>query len=347
MVLSKKGFELQFHWIFIMIAGALILAFFFSVAQKQRSLSQEKLSLTLASDVENIFTGAIVSRGTAQVLPVPPQGIAFECSEGCACRFSIGRASRDFGDKVMFAPALLSGQDVVVWAVEWKQPYRVTNFLFLTNPDIKYYFVYNDADQQSKNVLEQLTKNLPPLVNYEKITDENLPSVENEDYDSVVFVLLNVKPVTLDSSFRKADVRAVEVINVPPQAHLNFYRNNGAELVYEKAWPIIDLTAIYAAIFADSPKMYECGMKSAFKKMSYVSELYAERAEVLEADAIAAEKTWCVYENSVSSLREQKNLAKSLVSSLEQSKIAQLNPLMNELDKQNRVLVQQSCPEMF
>ncbi len=347
MVLSRKGFELQFHWIFIMIAGALILAFFFTVAQKQRALSQEKLSLTLASDIENIFTGAIVSKGTAQILPVPPQGIAFECSEGCACRFSIERASRDFGDKVMFAPAFLSDQDVVVWAVEWKQPYRVTNFLFLTNPNVKYYLVYNDADQLSKNLLEQLTKNLPPLIDYEKITDENLPSVQNEDYELAVFVLLNVKPATLDSSFRKADVRAVEVINVPPQARLNFYRNDGVNLVYEAAWPIIDLTAIYAAIFADSAKMYECGMKSAFRKMSYISELYAERAEVLEADAIEAEKIWCVYEDSVSALREQRNLAKSLVASLEQSKIAQLNPLMQELDRKNRVLVQQSCPEMF
>jgi hypothetical protein len=93
--MNKKGFELQFHWIFVLIAGALILSFFFMVANKQKNLSQDRLQLTLATEIENIFTGAIISRGTAQKMPTPPQGITFECTEGCECKYGIGRATKE------------------------------------------------------------------------------------------------------------------------------------------------------------------------------------------------------------------------------------------------------------
>ena len=159
--MAKKGIEAQFHWIFVLIAGALILAFFFSVAMKQRALSQEKLQLTLSSDVENIFTAAIVSKGTAQKVPVPPQGIAFECTQGCACEFRIARAPRQFGDKAIFAPDFLGEQDLTVWALAFGLPYRATNFLYLTNPNIKYYFV-KDEQQASKNLFQQITKKKGP-----------------------------------------------------------------------------------------------------------------------------------------------------------------------------------------
>src|SRR3990172_10512018 len=156
----KAQFEMQFHWIFVLVAGALILAFFFTVAHRQRAISTERLQLTLATDIENIFTGAIVSRGTAQSLPVPPQGIAFDCTEGCDCAFRIGNAQRSFGDKSLFAQDILEERKIKVWAQELKMPYRATNFLYLTNPNIKYYFVYNEGDTTQ---LQQLSKHIPLL----------------------------------------------------------------------------------------------------------------------------------------------------------------------------------------
>ncbi len=345
-MVMKKGFELQFHWIFVMIAGALILAFFFTVAQKQRTLSQEKLALTLSTDIENIFTGAIVSKGTAQKLPVPPQGLAFECSEGCDCSFRVGRAARSFGDKVMFAPGLVEGQDLTVWSLEWKQPYRVTNFLLVTNPDTKYYFVYDESNVQSKVLFEQLAERLPPLIEYESVTSGRLSDVVYEGHERTVFVLLNLVPGVVDRSFRRADVRLVEVQSVA-QPRLSFYYNDGVDMKLEATWPIIDVTSIYAAIFADTATMYECGLKSAFKKMAYIADIYAKRGSELEAAAIDAEMVWCSYGAAVSRLQEQGGLAKELANRLDVTTIARLNPVMHELDRLNRDLVQQSCPELF
>jgi len=352
-----------------MVAGGLILAFFFSVAHKQKELSQERLQLTLATDIENIFTGAIVSRGTAQRLPVPPQGIAFECTQGCECRFRIGNAPRDFGDKAMFAPSILKDQDITVWANELKLPYRVTNFLYLTNPNIKYYFVHDD-ESTSKLLLQQLAKNIPPLIEYENITKTQLTSIKEEDYQHTKFVLLNVQPATLDESFAKASVSAIRI----DEYSVQFYTKDNRETTLQ-AGPILSYVGtpgLYAAIFSEDATMYECGMRTAFRKLSYVSKLYAERAAVLEAKAIETNKTWCIYGAPTTGnvcastndaekcktpasptipvidlLCQQHSCGKILASKLDKSMLTPLNSLKQNLDAANRNYLQQSCPELF
>jgi len=356
--MNKKGIELQFHWIFILIAGALILGFFFSVANKQKNLSQEKLELTLATDIDNILTQAIVSRGTAQPLPVPPQGIAFECTEGCECRFRIEKATKNFGDKPIFAPSYLKDQELTVWALELKLPYRITNFLYITNPNIKYYLVYEE-ETTSKSLLHQLKKGIPPLIQYETITQQQMTSTKEEDYQHTKFVLLNVEPTTLDYSFKKASASAIKV---DPNG-ITFYEKDGTTLTSTKYLSYAGLPSIYAAIFAEDSTMYECGLKTAFRKLGYISKIYAERAAELEQKATETGKTWCVYGNIgkceeedcsaaasatvIQLLCQQNACAKNLANQLDQSALANLNTLKSLLDSANRNFIQQSCPELF
>ena len=359
----RAQFEMQFHWIFILIAGGLILAFFFTVANKQRAISQEKLQLTLATDIENIFTGAIVSKGTAQSLPVPPQGIVFECTEGCDCSFRVERAPRSFGDKSLFAPEILKERKIKVWAQELKMPYRATNFLYLTNPNIKYYFVYNEGDT---TLLQQLTKQIPLLreedqlvsfMEYENITTTQITSLKAEEYQHIKFIFLNANPPTLDDSFKKQSYSAIKI---DPQG-VAFYEKDGTRFRNVRTLSYIGLPTLYAAIFAQDHTMYTCGLRTAFRKLSYVAQLYAERAAELQEKSIEAGRDWCNYGaidpakpcegadpgTVIGMLCEQHKLASELSTNLDQSKIIQLSPLMQQLDSKNRNFVQQSCPELF
>ncbi len=363
---KRAQFEMQFHWIFILIAGALILAFFFTVAHRQRAISTERLQLTLATDIENIFTGAIVSKGTAQSLPVPPQGIAFECTEGCDCAFRIGNAQRNYGDKSLFAPDILEERNIKVWAQELKIPYRATNFLYLTNPNIKYYFVYNEGDTTQ---LQQLTKHIPLLreedqivsfMDYENITTTQITSLKAEDYQHTKFVFLNVNPstTTLDDSFKKKSFSAIKI----DEQGVTFYeKKDGTEFRNVRTLSYIGIPSLYAAIFAHDYVMYSCGLRTAFRKLSYVSQIYAERAAELQEKSIEAGRDWCNYgaidpaqpcEESdpstvIGMLCEQHKLAKELSTNIEKTKIDRLSPLMQYLDSKNRNFIQQSCPELF
>jgi hypothetical protein len=294
----------------------------------------------------------------APKLPVPPQGIAFECTEGCECKFKIANAGQDFGDKSMFSPALLEGQDIIVWSLELKLPYRVTNFLYLTNPNIKYYFVYNE---QSKALLEQLTKSIPPLIEYEKIKLEQMSGVKYEDYQDTRFVLLGEdipSQIELDYSFKKESASAVKITPIA----VHFYTKDGQELVQGGFLSYAGLPSLYAAIFSEDETMYKCGLKTAFRKLSYVSKLYAERAAELENETLNAGKTWCTYglieqcdnaqcESPASSmiglLCQQHACAKELANQLNPDYITKISITKEHLDSANRNFLQQSCPEIF
>lgn len=350
--MSKRGFELQFHWIFVLIAGALILTFFFNVAYKQKDISQQKLQLTLITDVEDIFTGAVLSKETAQSLPVPPQGIAFECTETCDCRFRIDTAVKEFGDKAIFAPALLKDQNLIVWAVGLKLPYRTTNLLYITNPNIKYYFVY---DETKKQLLDETTKTIPPLIEYEKITMGQMAGIKEQDYQHTKFVLFDVSPTSLDDSFKRASASAIKI----DQNGVTFYEKSGLQFTPVKILSYAGMPSIYAAIFAEDATMYECGLRTAFRKLSYISKIYAERAAELEQKAIEANMTWCVYgagttevcdgaTSIIGMLCEQQKYSEELASKgLNNALVVKITNLKTSLDSMNRNYLQQSCPEIF
>jgi len=62
MAIKKKGvIEVQFNWIFILIIGAIILFFFFSIVKTQKTVSEKKISTTVRRDIRAILTGAGVS----------------------------------------------------------------------------------------------------------------------------------------------------------------------------------------------------------------------------------------------------------------------------------------------
>ena len=59
---NKKGvIEVQFNWVFIIIIGAVIIAFFVNMSMKQKGVSEEKLSVTIAEHMKTILTGAEVT----------------------------------------------------------------------------------------------------------------------------------------------------------------------------------------------------------------------------------------------------------------------------------------------
>jgi len=342
MIRQKRGFELQFHWIFVLVAGGLIIAFFFAFAVKQRSVSVEKLSLTLSADVENILTSAYVSSGTAQVLPVPPQGIAFECSEGCDCFFRISRASRPFGGKVMFAPSFLEDEDLVVWSVPWNVPFRATNFLFVTNPLVKYFFVYDPSDSFGSSLVSKLQKVIPESVDACFVSSSDV--VVNEGFSLTRFVFLNIEPYSLDASFKKADVSAV---SVGPSV-VTFYEKIRNKLFFTPVGTsgYSGLPMVLAAVFSNDAVMFECNVKSAFRRLSYVSGIYADRARKLQSLASSFGRV-CVYEPSVNYLEDMSGVARQLSESIDVSALSRFSSLIGDLDRVNRDVIEQSCPELF
>ena len=77
-MLSKKAqTEVQFHWIFILIVGAIILAFFVSLAVWYKGQQESKLEQTMVFKLQSLFRAAMESPRTAKPLTIPGTRLTF------------------------------------------------------------------------------------------------------------------------------------------------------------------------------------------------------------------------------------------------------------------------------
>ena len=100
MLYQKRGaVEIQFNWIFILIIGALILTFFFAIAQKQKQLSERRLGADISSELDLLFTGQGVSSNTISVMNIPNVPIKVSCDD-----YTLFNVPRRLGNTIIFSP---------------------------------------------------------------------------------------------------------------------------------------------------------------------------------------------------------------------------------------------------
>jgi hypothetical protein len=344
----KGQFEVQFNWIFILIAGAVILAFFFSIVLKQRTISEEKLALTLANELDAITTGASIAKGAAQRLALPKAGIDFQCSDDCACTFNIGRVSKDNRDKLIFAPHHIEGDDIVFWTLDWNVPFRATNFLFVTNDRVKYFFV-NDDSAESQQLVAKVKALLPEQANADFVTLEDVDCsdgecVKNENYVRVKFVFLSTDPnfggLQLDDSFSDTELAAA---HITPGVITFFKRVSKVSPDFDEATSFYagDAT-LFAAIFSDDEAMYRCNMQSALGRLSYVSNILETRVNTFREDPLLLDH--CSY--NTGTIENIGRIASEQHTILNEG-LGELQGLSSTLIDENEVLLRQSCPTIY
>lgn len=344
--MKKRGLEMQAHWIFILIAGAIILAFFFSVVVKQKALSEQKISIALSSNMGAVFSGAIESKGTAQLLSVPKQGIIFSCSEACECSFWIGGKATQFGDKIIFAPNTVIGQDAVAWSNEWKLPFRAANFLYITNPNVRYYFVYVPGTS-GERLLAGINKSLPPGLNAGFLAGPDVSSVPYGGFQETRFVFLDVpdsdvRLEKLSRDFRKKKVSAVNI----RQNTVTFYEKMPGELYFTSGVsPFVGEALLFAAVFAADKQMYDCGLQSSFAKLNRVANVIHGRAVQIQKN-LSLSKPECVY--VLDDLRVLADLSGRFSVSMDfLQSIGGITNAANSVERENKNLILLSCPEMY
>ena len=285
--MHKKGVEIQFNWIFILIVGAIILTFFIVIVQKQRQYTEEGIAETMQSDLQTIFTSSQVSIRTASIIEISPQIVEFKCEQGTS-GFRIGNQNI-IGFPYSFAPDKIKSDrnTISAYAYDWSVPYRATNFLYVTSPDVRYVLVGSSDDTK---LIDDL---LPPryiekdgkqrlFMNKEITTPELLSSVKNQNNYKAKFVFINQQGLEeIDDSFEDSDVSAIN-ININ-EMKIDFYKkSSGNTSIFERQIGYLGEAGILAAIFAEDSYMYECGMNNAFQKLVAVSDIYYKRTEQLK-----------------------------------------------------------------
>jgi hypothetical protein len=280
---SRGQIQVTFNWVFILIAGAVILLFFIGIVVKQKDVSEQRLNEDVVSVMESIFTGAGVSEKTKN--SISTSGLAdytfyFSCEEGVS-EYGIKDRPARTQDNIMplFSPKELKTTNMLTLSLPYKMPYKSADLLFVTSDNTKYYLT------GSGNGFWEEFMNSTEGFNIEYVPSINLPEIDAGKNFQVRIIDLDGDKI-LDGGevpenllvFEDDKITAVSFIT---SEMVDYFEKDGN--VWRKTnqnhVQIISLdgerdAAKYAAIFSGDETIYMCNMKKAFQRLEYVTRVY-------------------------------------------------------------------------
>lgn len=278
---KKAQMEFTFHWIYIAIAGAIILLFFTGIVVRQSRVSEEKLSSEVTRIMESILTGAGVSEKTKNIIDA--SGLVryilyFDCDAGVSEFGIVGKPSRSQNAiDPIFAPKELWGTKIITWSLPYQFPFKVTDFLFVSSSNIQYYIVGDDPVfiNEFLNATEAFNRRF--VLELNEIDASGNIQVRIIDVGGMHVPAVGI-PNSL-RSFKDKDVTAVVFGSARREADFYVKDDTSWKKLNSEPVRIVSLggerdAAKYAAIFSGDDKTYRCNMGKAFRRLELVTEAY-------------------------------------------------------------------------
>lgn len=266
--MEKRGvIEIQMHWIFVIIAGAIILAFFIGIVAKQRSISGKELIFDITTDLDLIFSSARVSEGSITDIDIPELELNFDCRD-----YWIEGQKKPLKTKPVFASDKIIGNKILLWSLAWKMPFKVDTFLYVTSPQVRFVFIDAPAG---------LYNRIPEKINKENIASSELARLTDMENYKVKFILFdnNFNEMDFPAWIRKYDSVAVAVDSA--EEKLTYY-------TYTNTWKkqgetfYLGEESLLGSFFSDNIDDYNCVMDKALRELNAVAGIYAERTKLLD-----------------------------------------------------------------
>ncbi len=365
MIKQKKGIvEVQFNWLFILIVGVIILLFFVSLTQWYRGSKEKELASDVLYKLDNILTGAQISSRSASQIDMPSIGLVFscdpdECSDyGCASsiEFEGSGIAEDTAMDIIFSQESLKTELLDAWSLDWNVAYKVTNFLYLSTPDIKYYLVYDPDDTTS----EDFAKSVFSKIGENKYLDVKLidgSEVEDQEYNGESFVrfVLFYLPAATDSidvsqSMQKSnkwDVLFVDGDEV--SGHVMFSMVSGGLMKPDetKDYPYLGLPSLIGAIYSQDFDDYKCNMRKALLRLRAVNDIYLERTKKLYDYYAGDMQCEFYYDTETTDQFEAIKSALADPGNLQASDISSIVSAVDNIKNYNSQANIRSCPRIY
>lgn len=252
--MSKGQIEVTFNWLFVMIAGAAIMFFFYNLINFEVDSTRDQIDRTVSERVRSVFSSLGSTSDSFQIQRGFSQVLEFSCLEN-SHRFGIQGASSDveLRSELVFTPPLLGGGELLSSSKSLRIPYKVENVVYLADRSTRYIFI-NDAGQFNDFEEDFETRNLDT----EKLA---LSSLEESGYRLTVFILPDgFQENSLEEEDFDFDYSVVSVVDFDD---LQF--NNA---IFRRGF-----------ILSGGSEVYDCVERKAFEQIKISSAIYANRTE--------------------------------------------------------------------
>ena len=325
---SKKGVvEIQFNWIFVLIAGAIIISIFTTIIVKQKDISQASADSLLIKSIDAIISGSESIPGTVKQTAIPKTKIEFRCNG-----YSIGDFSKQFNAMNVFAPSVLEGNSIITLTLDWNVPYRVASLVYLTSPRIRYVFIMDSDDIFANAIFDMI----PGKINKEKYID--IGRIPDKNGYEARIIFFNPPPSGIPDNLKGA--KKITALQIDKDRNAIQFFND--EFKPTEGFSYAGEPTLLGAIFTDDPAIYKCSMKNAFKKLNIVSEIYQDKIDKLKITS----EDYCKPLYNIVSTTNIIDKSKDY-NLLDNSKVTAINNAAKELEIQNYNLLKKSCPLIY
>ncbi len=319
----KKAQGAQFNWIFVILAGGIILGFFVLFTAKFVDLQQQKANFLVAKNIEN----------NIQILKTSSTDLYCESGADENC-FSLGEKTKlefycqdgnnklrinnkldhDLKGETLYAPTALATKDLDFWVKPWNYPFHIANFVFINSPDKRFYIIFDQSTSDFVNLLD-----IPVIFKIEKIPSSKINSILPNS--RVLFITAAEPPESVVSSLKSKKI-ASSFINIEKNK-LKFYDAEEKEIDY------FGEAELLGSIFSDSTFNFLCNQVQGKKQLSQISQIYQQKARLLSQFSSPS----CFYVQIHNTLKQ-----------FSENPTEELKEL---LIKQNQDLISSGCKEVF
>jgi len=354
---NHAAIQVSLHWLFVMVVGAVILIFFLSIVMQQRRISEENQLFELRNTMNSYIEGGRgLDRGLISVSTFGAE-IEYECSligVGCSCNLIFNnKISLNLDNNVVFAPSDLGEDNIFLSTSPWRSPYKVTNFVYLINPEERFILVYDSSDSSLKKKVEDIFYNeLPDSIDKQLIPSSLREPIEFKDLNFprrkvIIFGKLpnNVPPQLPEFANNKNTF----IVNIPfvlaESDKVNFYSYNELTDRFEpetQSFYVGD-SSLIGSFYIDNSQNYDCAMQKAFLNLHTVNKVMRERTKLLSG---LSHCSTFYGDSQIELFDEIRKLTK------DPSNWAQIDfpKLLNNFDKlkqQNNIIEGQGCPLLY
>ena len=309
----KKGqTESSFTWIFVSIAGVLILFFFIAFAFDIISFGSKMNAL----QVRNILNEKMNALGFAvnkfESFSFPSDvDVNLHCDQVSQKMLLSVKELSDAPanlQHIVFSQNNIVGKQFVLWTQNWEYPFLITNYFYLYKPNQKFYLVY---DRDSESRVNQI--NIPGAIIE---TVSSIPdTVTNSD---VIIFFKNPTNLGLLNQNKVLQVTDTQVKFI----------NEGTSKDY-----LSDEMLVGAFLVSDSEE-YQCLYDKSLTKKNLITDIYIRKADYLILKTDNCDNIYNQMKQTLSSYPSLTNKQ-----ALDQTK--------GVLENQNELLRGEGCVELF
>ena len=360
MRISKKGFAMQFNWLFVLIAGVVILGFFFSLITERTVKQDEEEKTKSTQELEELLRVSSAADQTQKTMLFDKK-VTFQSSYDADTDTSYSAYSVEgspynarYDYQTIFSPPVLDGQRLIILNKDFNTGFRIISLTYITNQDVEYVFLINDLEAQS---LLSLIYNSMPGNTTKNIISGSITGYPDKNYDKTIFVMQETDKGTSDvlgtllnfnTGFNtdKASALIISSGDSLTQGEIRFYEYNALQeqFEYQRKSVFLDLPTVLGAVISGNNQIYECNLKKVFARTSLLSRLYQGRMSMYAKQAPDTCKEY--YEEAEEYMKKLEGIQEKSTDTINNFKPA-LVAINNLKSLNNYLMTKTDCPLIY